>query len=86
MGLWERFDQILTKVEKKGFNFANKAHMWTINVMLIGLAYGTYTIFRDYNEFFLAGRNPNYLEQEDQEGELREEDINTMIERKQQSK
>jgi len=56
MGFWERFDRILTSFEKKGFNFANKAHVWTINIMLIGIAWGTYTIFRDYNEFFLAGR------------------------------
>ena len=56
MSFWDRLDKVLTRVEKKGFNAANKAHVWTINLILAGVAYGTYTIFRDYNEFFLAGR------------------------------
>jgi len=43
-------------VEAKGFKVANKLHVYTINMILIGLAYGTYTLFRDYNEFFKAGR------------------------------
>jgi hypothetical protein len=54
--MWTKMDKLLTRFEKKGFQFANKAHIWTINVILVGLTYGTYTFFRDYNEFFKAGR------------------------------
>ena len=53
---WDRLDKFLIKVEKKGFNAANRLHIWTINIILCGLAYGTYTFFRDYNEFFLDAR------------------------------
>jgi len=53
---WDKIDRWLSSAEKKGFQLANKLHVYTINVILIGLAYGTYTIFRDYNEFFKAGR------------------------------
>ena len=54
--MWERFDKFLMKIEKKGFNVANKMHIWTVNLILCGLAYGTYTFFRDYNEFFKDAR------------------------------
>jgi hypothetical protein len=47
--MWERINKFLTRVEKKGFNAANKLHEWTINVILASLVYGTYTFLRDYN-------------------------------------
>ena len=50
--MWKRFDKILTSAEQKGFKIANKAHIYTINAILIGLTYGTYSLFRDYNEYF----------------------------------
>ena len=56
MGYWEKFDSFVGRIEKKGFNFANKFHMYSVNILLMGLVYGTYTLFRDYNEFFKAGR------------------------------
>ena len=54
--MWERINKFLTRVEKKGFNAANKLHEWTINVILASLVYGTYTFLRDYNQFFLDAR------------------------------
>lgn len=59
MSWWNRFDRWLAGVETKGFKVANKLHVYTINMILVGLAYGTYTLFRDYNEFFKAGRVNN---------------------------
>jgi hypothetical protein len=47
--MWERINKFLTRVEKKGFNVANKLHEWTINIILASLVYGTYTFLRDYN-------------------------------------
>lgn len=54
--MWKKIDKILEKFEKKGFELANKAHIYTINMILLGLTYGTYTFFRDYNNFFLDAR------------------------------
>ena len=54
--MWKKIDKILEKTEKKGFEMANKAHIYTINAMLCFLAYNTYTLFRDYNSFFLNAR------------------------------
>lgn len=53
---WTKFDKYFSKVEKKGFEMANKAHIWGVNLLLAGLAYGTYSIFTDYNDFFKSGR------------------------------
>jgi len=75
MSWWNRFDRWLMGVEAKGFKVANKLHVYTINMILIGLAYGTYTLFRDYNEFFKAGRDPNYGLEED------EDDLPEILER-----
>ena len=55
-GLWDKLDQWLSKAEQKGFKAANKLHVYTINAILLGLCYGTYTLIQDYNEFFKAGR------------------------------
>jgi hypothetical protein len=54
--MFNRIDKLLTKFEKKGYNLANKLHVWTINIILCSLAYGTYTFFRDYNDFFRDAR------------------------------
>ena len=85
MSWWDKFDRWLSKVENKGFKFANKLHVYTINFILFSLAYGTYTLFRDYNEFFKIARviniskplvlidvkqDPNYLNDDDEEGQL----------------
>jgi hypothetical protein len=52
----DKLDQWLGRAEKKGFQMANKLHVYTINAILLGLCYGTWTLVRDYNEFFKAGR------------------------------
>lgn len=37
--MWKKFDQLLTRYEKKGFNLANKAHVYAINTIFIVIAY-----------------------------------------------
>ena len=54
--MWDKLNKIFLKIEKVGFNIANKAHIYTVNVILIGLTYGAYTFLRDYNDFFLVAR------------------------------
>lgn len=61
MSFWHKFDKILTKAEKKGFETANKAHIWTVNILVCGTLYGIYTLFRDYNEFFIDARVKNLI-------------------------
>jgi len=56
MSFWKKFDKILTKAENKGFETANKAHYYTINIMIGCCIYGVYTIMRDYNNFFKDAR------------------------------
>lgn len=49
MSFWTKFDKVLTKIEKKGFDFANKAHIYTVNICIAGVLYGIFSMFRDYN-------------------------------------
>ena len=56
MSFWSKFDRILTKVEKKGFDVANKGHIWGVNILIMSLCYGVYSMFRDYNDFFIDAR------------------------------
>lgn len=56
MSFWKRFDAVLTKWEKKGFNFANKAHVYTVNILLITIAWQSMNFFKDYNQYFLDTR------------------------------
>lgn len=56
MSFWSKFDKILTKVEDKGFRAANRVHEYTVNALILGFMYGTYTLFRDYNDFFIDAR------------------------------
>ena len=58
MSMWNKVDKILTRIEKKGFEAANKAHVYSINILLFGCCYATYTFFRDYNDFFIDARTP----------------------------
>jgi hypothetical protein len=48
--------------EKKGFKIANKAHQYTVNMLLLAFGYGAYTIFNDYNDMFREARD---LDEED---------------------
>ncbi len=54
--MWEKFERLLTRLETKGFQSANTAHKWTVNVLFMGFSYGVYTMFRDYNQFFIDAR------------------------------
>ena len=56
MSFWAKLDRLLTKVEKKGFLIANKAHVYSVNILIIGVLYGVFTMFRDYNDFFIDAR------------------------------
>lgn len=56
MSFWSKFDRVLTKVEEKGFKTANKFHQYAVNTLIIGFMYGTYSLFRDYNDFFIDAR------------------------------
>ncbi|KAL4426638.1 hypothetical protein ABPG74_018716 [Tetrahymena malaccensis] len=56
MSFWSKLDKILTRVEEKGFRAANKMHQYAVNALIMGFLYGTYTLFRDYNDFFIDAR------------------------------
>lgn len=67
--MWEKLNTILTRWEKKGFKIANKAHQYTVNMLLLAFGYGAYTIFNDYNDMFREARD---LDEEDFLAELEE--------------
>jgi hypothetical protein len=46
MKFWKRIDRLFEKTEKKGFEGANKAHEWAINILIVGIAYQLFTFFR----------------------------------------
>ena len=54
--MFQRFEKLFQKIEKIGFKVANKAHIYTVNAILLSVTYFTYTIFRDYNNFFYEAR------------------------------
>jgi len=56
MSFWKQFDKVLTAVERKGFKAANNIHYYSVNCLILGALYGAYTVFRDYNAFFLDAR------------------------------
>ena len=39
-------DKIFQKTEKKGFEGANTAHRWVINILVVSMVYQMYTFFR----------------------------------------
>lgn len=43
---WQLLDRLFERTEKKGFERANKAHQWVINILLMSLAYQMFTFFR----------------------------------------
>jgi hypothetical protein len=51
-----KLDEKLTKVEAKGFNFANKMHKYAINGALLFIGYQIFVFLREYNNFFLQAR------------------------------
>ncbi len=53
---FERFNRILTRVEKTGFKVANKAHIYAVNGLLLFCAYNVYTVLHDYNATFKEER------------------------------
>jgi hypothetical protein len=54
--MWDRLNRLLIKAENAGHRTANKMHYYSVNAILIGLGYGVYSMFRDYNEFFIDAR------------------------------
>lgn len=53
---WSRIDKLLTRIEKKGYHVANRAHIYSVNILIFASLYAGYTIFRDYNNYFLEAR------------------------------
>lgn len=53
---FKKVNKFLTRWELKGHNAANTLHRWTINAILLTLAYNIFTIFRGYNETLLSLR------------------------------
>ena len=43
---WQVVDKIFQKTEKKGFEGANTAHRWVINILVVSMVYQMYTFFR----------------------------------------
>lgn len=56
MGFFDNIDKGLGKVEKAGFNTANRIHRFAVNCILLFIGYNIYTIFRDYNLHFREKR------------------------------
>ena len=59
----EKLDKKLTKLETKGFNFANRMHRFAINATMLFIGYQLYTFLREYNDFFLNARKVKKMEQ-----------------------
>ena len=57
-----RFDSFLTSLERAGFKAANFTHKVVVSGLIIGSAYGFYTIVRDYRAYFLMRKDPRYQE------------------------
>ena len=49
-------NKMLARSEQIGFKAANFGHKMTINLLLVGMGYTVYTMFRDYNENFREER------------------------------
>lgn len=43
---WQQFDRFFERTEKKGFESANTAHKWVVNILLLSVAYQMFTFFR----------------------------------------
>lgn len=61
----DRFNRVLGRAELVGYRWANKVHLWSVNILLGFIAYTTYSIFRDYNSYHLQKR-----QQEREENQL----------------
>lgn len=57
---WQHFDKLFQKTEKKGFEGANKAHRWAINIILLSMAFQLVTFFKP-----IKVRKENYERPED---------------------
>ena len=53
---FKKLDSWLSKAELKGQNFANSAHKWAINIVLLTMLYNIYGIFSGYNDTMLTMR------------------------------
>ena len=59
MSFFKKLDKVLERLEHRGFKFANTAHKFAVNCVLIFIVYNVYTIFRDYNRHFKEVRVKN---------------------------
>jgi hypothetical protein len=58
-------DKKLTRMETKGFNWANKFHRLTISVCVAFVGYQIFVFLREYNSFFLNARTVKKIEEFD---------------------
>lgn len=57
-----KVDKKLTKIETRGFNWANRMHKYAINACGIFIAYQLYSFLKEYNNFFLDARKIKKME------------------------
>lgn len=53
---FDKINKFLTKFENFGFKAANKMHIYSVNLLLIGCGYTLFTVLRDYNATFKEER------------------------------
>ncbi len=53
---FEIMNKYFSKAETFGFKVANKLHIYSVNVLLLGCGYTIYTVLRDYNATFREER------------------------------
>ena len=61
----DKIDKKVTKIENKGFNFANKMHRYAISGCLIFIGYELFQFLKEYNNFFLNARKIKKMEEFD---------------------
>ena len=66
----EGVNRVLGRAEVKGYHWANKIHLWSVNALLVFIGYTTYSIFRDYNSYHLQKRQRE-LEEKQLENSLK---------------
>jgi hypothetical protein len=60
-----KLDEKFTKVEARGFNWANKFHKLTINACVLFVGYQIFAFLKEYNSFFLNARQIKKMEEFD---------------------
>jgi hypothetical protein len=60
-----KMESRLTRMENRGFNWANKFHKLTISICLAFVGYQIFVFLREYNSFFLNARTVKKMEEFD---------------------